>query len=157
MAPPRHTKPCRIPVGKGEILREGGDAGILAIGSMVNAALTAAEILAVRGIAVTVANARFVKPLDEGLVLQMARLPGGFVTVEENATAGGFGSAVLELLAQRRIPIERVKLLGIGDTFVEQGDTERLHRLCCLSPEQIAAEVQLLATAQPALGSFVAH
>ncbi|HHT27354.1 MAG TPA: 1-deoxy-D-xylulose-5-phosphate synthase [Firmicutes bacterium] len=156
-APGRNVKPRTVPLGKGEILREGNDAGILAIGSMVNTALSAAELLAARGTAVTVADARFVKPLDEELVLQLARLPGGLVTVEENAVAGGFGSAVLELLTRRHVPIERVRLLGIGDTFVEQGDTERLHRLSGLTAEDIAGAVQLLLNERPTLGSFVAH
>jgi 1-deoxy-D-xylulose-5-phosphate synthase len=150
-------KPRSIPCGKGEILRDGSDAGILAVGSMVKTALLAADLLAARGVSVTVASARYVKPLDEELVLQLVRLPGGLVTVEENVVAGGFGSAVLELLAQRHMPIEQVRLLGIGDTFVEQGDLECLHQLCGLTPEHIANTVQLLMDERSTLGSFAAH
>ncbi|NLE07854.1 MAG: 1-deoxy-D-xylulose-5-phosphate synthase, partial [Dehalococcoidales bacterium] len=85
-----------IPIGKGEVLREGGDAAILATGISVQASLAAAEILMKKGIAVTVINARFVKPLDEELILDTARRIKNIVTVEENTVKGGFGTCVLD-------------------------------------------------------------
>ncbi|MBX5490113.1 MAG: 1-deoxy-D-xylulose-5-phosphate synthase [Chloroflexi bacterium] len=110
----------RLPLGKGELLREGHDLGIVAIGHTVPAALEAAERLAERGISCAVVNARFVKPLDEELILRVADSVGALVTVEEHVLAGGFGAAILELLAAhgRRVPVER---LGIPDVFVEHG------------------------------------
>ncbi len=89
----------KIAIGKAEVLREGEDLLILALGASVYPALAAAEQLAVRGFSATVVNARFVKPLDENLILTLAAKHGRVLTVEENVLAGGFGSAILELLA----------------------------------------------------------
>src|SRR5687767_7741844 len=91
------TAPKMLEVGKGEVLREGKDAAIVAYGSMVATARAAAEKLAAEGISATVVNARFVKPLDEALLTQLAGKHQLIVTVEEAYLAGGFGSAVLEL------------------------------------------------------------
>lgn len=109
-----------LPIGRGELLRAGGDVAILAIGHMVAPALEAADELARRGVDCAVVDARFVKPLDEELILTMADRVGRLVTAEEHALAGGFGAAVLELLADRgrQVPVER---LGLTDAFVEHG------------------------------------
>jgi len=114
-----------LEVGKAEVLQEGEDVAILALGAMVPPALEAAEVLAAEGMAATVINARFVKPLDAELVCQVARRCGGVVTVEENAAAGGFGSAVVELLAERGLRVP-VRVLGLPDAFVPHGDRQRL-------------------------------
>ena len=90
-----------LPVGRGEILRSGDDVGLLALGTMVLAAERAADLLLAEGIRATVVNARFVKPLDERLILDVARTCPAIVTVEENVRAGGFGSAVLEFLTDQ--------------------------------------------------------
>ena len=92
-----------LEIGKGEILRDGADLAILAIGSMVYPALNAARLLSKEGIECSVVNARFAKPLDSELILRLARKTGRLVTVEENTLAGGFGSAVLELLAKSKV------------------------------------------------------
>jgi 1-deoxy-D-xylulose-5-phosphate synthase len=110
-----------LPVGKGEIRREGaGDApkkvAILAFGSMLHPSLGAAEKLDA-----TVANMRFVKPLDEALVLDLAARHELLVTVEENVIAGGAGSAVLEALERNRVSVP-VLQLGLPDQFIDQGD-----------------------------------
>jgi len=110
----------RVPIGKAEVLREGEDLLILAIGATVYPALAAAEELEKRGYQATVVNARFVKPLDDNLILTLAARRGRVLTVEENVLQGGFGSAVLELLMDRGLLIP-VKRLGIPDVFVEQG------------------------------------
>jgi 1-deoxy-D-xylulose-5-phosphate synthase len=117
-----------LPIGRGEILAEGKDLLILAIGSTVKAALEAAEALRTEGIHPTVVNARFVKPLDRELILDLSASCGRVMTVEENALQGGFGSAVLELFEEAGLWNLRVKRLGIGDFFVEHGSQEILRR-----------------------------
>ena len=130
-----------LPLGKGEILREGGDVCFLAVGSMTANALQAAELLAADGIAAEGVNMRFVKPLDRELLLEAAGHAKLLVTVEENVLAGGFGSAVLECLADagRTVPLLR---LGIPDRFVPQGDRSLLWEECGLLPYQMAARVR---------------
>ena len=111
----------KVPIGKAEVLREGQDLLILALGASVYPALEAAEELEKQGFSATVVNARFIKPLDEHLILSLAAQHGRILTVEENVLAGGFGSAVLELLADRDLFGVTVKRLGIPDLFVEHG------------------------------------
>jgi 1-deoxy-D-xylulose-5-phosphate synthase len=118
----------KIPMGKGEVLREGEDLLILALGASVYPALDAAQKLAEQGFSATVVNARFVKPLDENLILSLAAKCGRVLTVEENVLAGGFGSAVLELLADRGLNGLSVQRLGIPDTFVEHGAPDILRQ-----------------------------
>jgi 1-deoxy-D-xylulose-5-phosphate synthase len=111
----------KVPIGRAEVLREGEDVLILALGASVQPALQAAQELEKQGYSATVVNARFVKPLDENLILTLAASHGRVLTVEENVLAGGFGSAVLELLADRDLFGVTVKRLGIPDIFVEHG------------------------------------
>lgn len=128
-----------LEVGKAEVLREGGDVALIAIGAMVQAAVGAAEKLADEGIEATVLNARFVKPLDEEIIISLAQSSGGIVTIEENVLAGGFGSGVLELLEQRGLSGTQVRRLGIGDKFVPVGDKSILMAEWGLDVEGIAA------------------
>jgi 1-deoxy-D-xylulose-5-phosphate synthase len=111
----------KVPIGKAEVLREGQDLLILALGASVYPALEAATELEKQGFSATVVNVRFVKPLDENLILSLAAQHGRILTVEENVLAGGFGSAVLELMADRDLFGVTVKRLGIPDIFVEHG------------------------------------
>ncbi len=115
-----------LPVGKGEVRRQGKQVAMLAFGSMLAPVLDAAEQLDA-----TVANMRFVKPLDEELVLQLAREHSLLVTVEENVIQGGAGSAVAECLAQHGIAV-RVLHLGLPDHFIEQGEHKQLLADCGL-------------------------
>jgi 1-deoxy-D-xylulose-5-phosphate synthase len=108
-----------LAVGKGEVLREGLDLAVIAIGSTVNTALAAAKRLAEEGLNIKVINARFVKPLDEELILKTAATIKKIITIEENMLQGGFGSAVLELLAEKGVTGVRVKRLGIPEEFVK--------------------------------------
>jgi len=110
-----------IDIGKGEILREGQDILIIAIGSTVYPSLRAAERLADVGIQAAVINSRFLKPLDGNLLCDWAKRTGKVLTVEENVLQGGFGSAVLELFQERNLFSVQVKRLGIPDLFVEHG------------------------------------
>ncbi|OAG27340.1 1-deoxy-D-xylulose-5-phosphate synthase [Thermodesulfatator autotrophicus] len=130
-----------IPIGKGELLREGKDVLLLAVGNMVYPALRAAEFLAQEGLSATVINARFVKPLDEDLITEMALRTGRVVTIEENTLLGGFGSAVLELFQQKglRFPVKRI---GLPDKFIEHGAPSLLREKYGLTSEKIAEEVK---------------
>jgi 1-deoxy-D-xylulose-5-phosphate synthase len=138
------TELHQIPIGKGEILRQGKDVAILAIGTTVAPALEAAQKLAEKGIEATVVNARFAKPLDaeliKGLTGQIKRL----VTVEENALSGGFGNSVLDLLQQSGISNIQVKVIGIPDEFVEQGSQAQLRANYSLDAEGIARQALAL-------------
>jgi len=116
-----------IPIGSAEILDNGDDILILAIGSMVSEAQCAAEQLAeTHGTRATVVNARFVKPLDRDLILPLVQDIGRVITVEENVVQGGFGSAILELLNDNGVGNVEVKRLGIDDAFVEHGPPRAL-------------------------------
>jgi len=115
-----------IDMGKGEVLREGSDLLILAIGSTVYPSLHAAERLEDHGIHSAVINSRFLKPLDGDLICDWAKKTGRVVTVEENVLQGGFGSAVLELFQERGLFSVPIKRLGIPDLFVEHGSQSLL-------------------------------
>ncbi len=117
----RETSLQSIDIGKGEVLREGRDLLIIAIGVTVYPALRAAEKLQDKGIQATVINARFLKPLDGDLLCYWAKKTGRVLTVEENILQGGFGSAVLELFQERGLFSIQVKRLGIPDLFLEHG------------------------------------
>jgi 1-deoxy-D-xylulose-5-phosphate synthase len=121
-------KLTEIPIGKGELLREGQDILLLPVGNRVYPALEAAHGLEKVGIDAAVINPRFVKPLDSDLIIEWAKKTGKVVTVEDNARMGGFGSAVLELLASNNLPHIRVNILGYGDKFMEHGPQEILWR-----------------------------
>ena len=110
-----------IEIGKGEILREGEDMLILAIGSTVYPSLQAAKRLGEAGIQTAVINSRFLKPLDGDLICSWAKKTSRVLTVEENVLQGGFGSAVLELFQERGLFSIQVKRLGIPDLFIEHG------------------------------------
>jgi 1-deoxy-D-xylulose-5-phosphate synthase len=120
--------PELLEIGKGEILRDsGGEVAILAYGSMVHPSMQAAERLAREGIPATVVNARFVKPLDAGLLLALARTKRLILTVEEAYLAGGFGSAVMELLEENGLLDGlRVVRMGVPDRIVTHGDAKLL-------------------------------
>jgi 1-deoxy-D-xylulose-5-phosphate synthase len=115
-----------LEIGKAEILREGSDVAILGIGSEVSYCLKAAEKLALEGLNATVVNARFVKPLDEELILALARSHGSIVTVEDHYLMGGFGSAVMEMLEQNNMHDVRVMRLAFPDKLIEHGSQSLL-------------------------------
>jgi 1-deoxy-D-xylulose-5-phosphate synthase len=119
-------QPSAIEIGKAEILREGDDLALIAIGNTVYPALQAAERLEKEGVEASVINARFVKPLDKALLFSIASRIKRVVTIEENVIAGGFGSAVLEYLNSAEISDLKIKTLGIPDEFVEQGSQKIL-------------------------------
>jgi 1-deoxy-D-xylulose-5-phosphate synthase len=130
----------QLPIGKAEIMRQGADTIIIGIGSTVIPSLEAAEHLALRGIDAMVINARFAKPLDTGLILDVANRIKKMVIVEENVLSGGFGSAVLELLGKAAASEVKVKQLGIPDEFVTHGKQDLLRSLYHLDGAGIAKE-----------------
>jgi 1-deoxy-D-xylulose-5-phosphate synthase len=134
---PLDPAPRLIPIGQAEQLREGRDLAILALGSTVLPALEAADLLGQRGVSCGVVDARFVKPLDERLLLDLAGRVGGIVTVEEHAATGGFGGAVLELLAAHgcQVPVE---VIAVPDEFVEHGKQADLRATYALDGPGIA-------------------
>ncbi len=135
--------PKKLEIGRGEVLREGADASIIAYGSMVNPSLAAADILAARGIKVQVINARFVKPLDADLILKAAAEHEAIITVEEGYLAGGFGSAVIELLEENGLQDSvKVARLGVPDEIVTHGDPKVLLGQYGLDSDGIAAKVE---------------
>ncbi|MBE9501089.1 MAG: 1-deoxy-D-xylulose-5-phosphate synthase [Chloroflexi bacterium] len=138
---PLDRKLLELPIGKGEVLRAGQDMAILAIGVSVAPALEAANRLGEQGIDCTVVNARFAKPLDSSLILDLANHTKRLVTVEENAIAGGFGSAVLELVQNSGIHDVEVELIGLPDEFVEHGPQELLRAKYNLDANGIARRV----------------
>lgn len=129
---------AEIPVGRAEVLAEGRDVTLLAAGNMVPFCVQAAGMLRERGISATVINARFVKPLDAECIVHHAGRTGRLVTVEENVLAGGFGSAVLELMESAKLSDIKVKCLGIPDVFVEHGSQPLLREKYGLAPDYIA-------------------
>ena len=137
----------RLPIGKGEVLREGRDGVLLAVGTMVYPALEAAEILAAEGIELTVVNGRFIKPLDRELIIAMAAKTGRLFTLEENALQGGFGTAVLELLEEEGLEGIAVTRFGYPDRYIEQGEQPELRASCGLDAAGITQRVRdVLAT-----------
>jgi 1-deoxy-D-xylulose-5-phosphate synthase len=132
----------RLQIGKGELLREGSDVGILAIGRMVGVAIKAAEMLSAKGISASVANMRFAKPLDEGLVVGLVEKTKALVTLEENAAQGGFGSAVSELLALKGLTSIPLKIVGLPDEFIEHGKPQVIRKKWGLEPDGVAATVE---------------
>ena len=132
-----------IPVGRAELLREGSDAAVLALGTMVYPTLDAAKALdCEHGIALTVVNARFVKPLDDVSILDLARTHKYLITIEENALQGGFGTAVLELLEQNSLSEVQVLRLGYPDSYIPQGEQHELRAMLGLDTKGITASIR---------------
>ena len=149
--------PLPIPIGKAEVLTNGDDLLLLAIGSMVGVALEAQSRLKADGIACTVVNCRFVKPLDEACITHLASMIPNILTLEENTLHGGFGSAVLELLSDRGIGPVRLQRIGIPDQFVEHGSPAILKSKYGLDVEGVLkAAHKMLAVEQNAMPASAA-
>ncbi len=129
-----------LPVGCGEVLREGDDLLIVAYGAMVKPALDTATLLEEAGFSATVVNARFLRPLDEALIHPLARRIGRVVTMEEGALAGGFGAAVLESLNDRDITPSLLRI-GIADQLVDHATPQQSKESLHLTPPQMAKRI----------------
>jgi 1-deoxy-D-xylulose-5-phosphate synthase len=138
---------CPLAIGKAEVLRTGEDVAILAIGVTVAPALEAAKELATKDIEATVANARFVKPLDSALVVDLASRIKRVVTVEENTLSGGFGSSVADLLRKSGITDVQVRSLGLPDAYIEHGTQAILRAKYGLDATGITSQVLSLLSA----------
>jgi 1-deoxy-D-xylulose-5-phosphate synthase len=128
-----------LPIGKGEVIREGKDVVFVAVGSMVAVSEQAAKLLEGKGIHAGVVNARFVKPLDRELLAQILHGEPLLITVEENSVIGGFGSAVMQHLAREGYDTARIHNAGIPDRFIEHGSIKDLLNDIGLSAEALAA------------------
>ncbi|HTB49937.1 MAG TPA: 1-deoxy-D-xylulose-5-phosphate synthase [Solirubrobacteraceae bacterium] len=144
------AEPHTIAIGTGEILREGGSAGpagarvaLIGYGSGVGKAIQAADLLADEEIAVTVVDARFAKPIDAGLMAQLAAEHDLLVTVEEGVLAGGFGSAVWETLNEAGAAPPRILRVGLPDRYVTHGKPALLHEEIGFTGERIAERIRV--------------
>ena len=129
-----------LPIGKAEVLRQGDDLLILGYGSMVYPALQTAEILSEHGIQATVVNARFAKPIDEEIILPLAKQIGRVVTMEEGCIMGGFGSGVAEALMEAQVAAQVVRL-GVPDVLVDHATADQAKAAIGLTPAQMAATI----------------
>ncbi len=130
-----------LPVGRGEVLREGDDLLIVAYGAMVHPALATATLLEEIGLSTTVVNGRFMRPLDEQLLHPLARSIKRVVTMEEGALAGGFGAAVLESFSDHDIPVSMLRI-GIPDQLVDHASPQQSKEALGLTPVQMAERIQ---------------
>jgi 1-deoxy-D-xylulose-5-phosphate synthase len=133
-------------LGRGEVLRRGSDVAILALGNTVDVALGAYDLLELQGVRPTVVNARFVKPLDETLLLELAQTHSRFITLEEHSLAGGFGSAVVEFVSDRGLNVN-VERIGVPGVLVAQNKPEKQRATYGLSAENVAARVRAIQAA----------
>ena len=137
-----HDDSYQFQWGKGEVLREGSDVAIIATGIMVEKALKAAETLAAEGVQATVVNIHTIKPIDEQLIIDVAKKTGKVVTAEEASVIGGLGSAVAEVLA-KNCPTKQA-FVGIQDTFGESGSPAELLKKYGLTAEHIVKAAKSL-------------
>jgi 1-deoxy-D-xylulose-5-phosphate synthase len=133
-----HTeKAMPFKIGEAEVVKEGKDVAIIALGNTVYTALSAALKLEKEGVSTMVVNARFAKPLDSHLIAAVASMVPRIITIEENALQGGFGSAVIEYLNELEMPHVRIRRIGIPDIFIEQGKQTELRKKYGLDEEGI--------------------
>lgn len=141
---PLDPEPVPLEIGRGELLVDGCDVAILAIGVTVSEAMKAAQRLKDDGASVAVINARFVKPLDKDLIREVARNVKCLVTVEEGCRMGGFGSAVLEFLSEEESWGLPTKVLGLPDWYIEQGPQDLLREKYGLTANGIYEQAKAL-------------
>ena len=142
--------PTALPIGKGELLKDGTDVAIIAIGVSVWQAVEAAERLSKEGLSTAVVNGRFAKPLDQELIVDVAKRVRYVVTVEEGCKIGGFGSAVLETLSEAGVTNVKTKVLGLPDWYIEQGPQDLLRERYGLTAEGIYQSVKEFTGKAPA-------
>jgi 1-deoxy-D-xylulose-5-phosphate synthase len=130
-------EPRPIEIGRGEVIRRGEDLTLLAVGSMVDVAVRAADVLAASGVRASVVNARFVKPLDREMILDEVGRTRAIITLEENVVAGGLGAAVLELIRAEGLTDVAARIMALPDAFVTHGSRERLLADCGLTPDDV--------------------
>jgi 1-deoxy-D-xylulose-5-phosphate synthase len=144
---PKDTAP--IELGKAELLIQGSDLAVVALGSMVYPALEAAKLLEGEGISATVVNARFAKPLDMALFASLVKEHRALLVVEEGVAKGGFGASLLSEIEEHRSNGFAAKVMGIPDAFFEHGKREILLEQAGLTPQAIAAAAKELLSRSP--------
>jgi 1-deoxy-D-xylulose-5-phosphate synthase len=133
--------PRVLPIGSWEVLDEGSDVALLAVGAMVVHARAARGLLAARGVSASVVNCRFVKPLDREILRRVRAVSPLLVTIEENTTSGGFGESVIEGLAEEGLARDGVIAFGLPDAFVTHGSRDELLAEVGLNAEGLARRV----------------
>ncbi|MGE1096190.1 1-deoxy-D-xylulose-5-phosphate synthase [Bacillus altitudinis] len=141
-----------IPIGSWEVLRPGKDAVILTFGTTIKMALQAAEELQKEGKSIRVVNARFIKPLDEGMLNEILSEGLPILTIEEAVLQGGFGSSVLEYIHDKKTSHIKVERMGIPDEFIEHGSVDALLEEIGLTKTQVAETLRDLLPAAPRKG-----
>mgnify|MGYP001364412572 FL=1 len=134
------NKSPQIEFGKAHVLRKGQDVALFAVGTMVDTAEEVADVLEAKGFSTAVINARFVKPLDEKVIVQFGGKVKLLVSLEENTIHGGFGSGVLESLSEKGMCVPTLQI-GVPDRFIAQGSPEEQRQATELSPEQISTRI----------------
>jgi len=139
-----YLKPPSLPIeeGKAETIRQGKDVAIISIGCMVETAMKAADILAKKGVSAMVVNARFIKPIDRGLIIDICRKIKKIATLEDGVLDGGFGSAFLEVLERENINGVKVRRFGLPGIFIEHGKRSELFSKYNLTPEAICDVIE---------------
>jgi 1-deoxy-D-xylulose-5-phosphate synthase len=132
-----------MPIGKGRILKEGSDVAILSFGTAGNHVVQACDVLELEGISVAHYDVRFAKPLDEALLHSVFKQFSKLITVEDGCLQGGFGSAVLEFMADNGYTA-KVSRLGIPDKVIEHGEQHELYKECGYDAVAIAEETRKL-------------
>ncbi|HKI79259.1 MAG TPA: 1-deoxy-D-xylulose-5-phosphate synthase [Ignavibacteriaceae bacterium] len=132
----------KIEIGESEVLKDGEDVALLALGSMVNYSYKAADLLAEQGINCELVNMRFAKPLDTKRLDEISKKFNKIVTLEENSLVGGFGSGVLEYFNEKNYKNDILRI-GLPDHFVDHGTQSELHQLLGIDPEGIAGKVKV--------------
>ncbi len=140
MGVPVPADPGTVPWGKGELLADGRDVLLVGIGATVSTCLLAARELRKAGVSAAVVDARFVKPMDAGLILPLVRRIGRVITVEENVLAGGFGSAVLEMLDENDEHPHQFHRIGFADRFAEHGAPSEIREAFGVTAARVAEE-----------------
>jgi 1-deoxy-D-xylulose-5-phosphate synthase len=140
MGVPVPVEQAAVPWGKGELLLEGRDVLLIGIGTTVSVCLQAAEELRKAGVSPAVVDARFLKPLDAGLILPLVRRIGRVITVEENILAGGFGSAVMEMLEATDEHPQQFRRIGFEDRFFEHGTVAEIRNAAGVTSAHVVEE-----------------
>ncbi|MDP2364040.1 MAG: transketolase C-terminal domain-containing protein, partial [Ignavibacteria bacterium] len=131
-----------IPLGKWEVLKNGVDVAVLAVGKMVSYAIPASDILKEKNISCHVVNARFIKPLDSEMLDYLFAKFDKFITLEDGQISGGFGSSVLEYFASKQINNKFFKIHGIPDKFIEHGTQDELFHDLLLDTDGIVTKIE---------------
>lgn len=145
------VSPMLLPIGRAEVLELGIDITIVAVGNMVQVAEQAVKELSKFGVQATLINARFIKPLDEDCLVHYANKTGNIITIEEHVLAGGFGSAVMEMLEAKGLNNIKVVKLGITDEFVEHGNPSIMRHRYGLTTENVVKQALKMLGKRPKL------